>query len=352
MTVVDSGDHNRKSFGRYGLFGRLASPSGAGPIQNVVAHASSLNRLAPETPRGNRANRRRISPTTLKHHIPNTVRDRHLSVSNSSSGGNWEPTAFAPFKGCIRGIWVTASIPTTEVTLSDRTDCDRLEFAVLIIKIAQIVLHEGDEPEVLADNETTTDRRDEDHPRILRLRGDAAMKHLGRPLAGCVAVAAMAVAGTVGAQQPRLLAVTHATVLDVRARLVHAGRDRGRARTDDCVGRRRGAAARRPGRRRAREPCVHARPRSTRTTQHLRSRRREHGAALRRDHGPQRRRADVHRRGAARHGEERTSRGARRDGRRRPPASRTSTATSCPTRGCSSLSAGSSRPSRSGARRR
>ena len=42
------------------------------------------------------------------------------------------------------------------------------------------------------------------------------MKHLGRPLAGCVAAAAMAAAGTVAAQQPRLLAVTHATVLDVR----------------------------------------------------------------------------------------------------------------------------------------
>jgi len=42
------------------------------------------------------------------------------------------------------------------------------------------------------------------------------MEHLGRPLAACVAAAAMAAAGTVAAQQPRLLAVTHATVLDVR----------------------------------------------------------------------------------------------------------------------------------------
>ena len=43
------------------------------------------------------------------------------------------------------------------------------------------------------------------------------MNNLGRPLAGCVAAAAMAAIGTVAAQQPRLLAVTHATVLDVRS---------------------------------------------------------------------------------------------------------------------------------------
>ena len=42
------------------------------------------------------------------------------------------------------------------------------------------------------------------------------MMNLRRPFAGCVAAAAIAAFGTVAAQQPRLVAVTHATVLDVR----------------------------------------------------------------------------------------------------------------------------------------
>ncbi len=144
------------------------------------------------------------------------------------------------------------------------------------------------------------------------------MKHLGRRLAGCVTAAAMAAAGSGRRATAPPVGGDARDGARCPPRLVHSGRDRGRAGTDDCVGRRRGSAARRPGRRRARHRRA-ARP-DRRARAHLRSRRRENGAALRRDDGPQRRRADVRRRGAPPHGEERTSGGTRCDGRWRPPA--------------------------------